>query len=93
MMSVPDSNIFSYSTLASSLWSDDLVEHPAKPASRKDIHHKKHLFLSNSTSGFYNDNIEPKPSVFGLKKGSSSVRYAPTECTAARAIQLKNHLM
>mmetsp|Transcript_1258 Transcript_1258/g.2087 ORF Transcript_1258/g.2087 Transcript_1258/m.2087 type:complete len:281 (+) Transcript_1258:61-903(+) len=65
----------SYATLASSLWSDELVQYPRKPDPRKDKHHNRHLFLANSTSGFYNDNIAPKPSIYGLKKGSSSVRY------------------
>ena len=36
----------------------------------------KYLFLVGSGAGCYNDNIEPNPSLFGVKKGSSSVRYS-----------------
>mmetsp|Transcript_45578 Transcript_45578/g.108293 ORF Transcript_45578/g.108293 Transcript_45578/m.108293 type:complete len:254 (+) Transcript_45578:3-764(+) len=66
---------WSYSTLADSLWDDEIAGRPMTQALDKGGRPKKHLFLPLAATGFYNDNVEPRPSLFGIKKGSSSVRY------------------
>lgn len=65
-----------YKQVLQVIWDDKHVAVPmgrVKPGRENKM---KYLFLVGSGAGCYNDNIEPQPSLFGVKKGSSSVRYS-----------------
>ena len=65
-----------YKQVLQVIWDDKHVEVPmggVKPGRENKM---KYMFLVGSGAGCYNDNIEPQPSLFGVKKGSSSVRYS-----------------
>ena len=65
-----------YDQLLQVVWDDNYMSAhkvPTKPGRGNVL---KYLYLVGSPAGCYNDNIEPKPSLFGVKKGSSSVRYS-----------------
>jgi hypothetical protein len=65
-----------YKELLQVVWDEKLMEMPKRDVKPGRSEYLKYLFLVGNSAGCYNDNIEPKPSLFGVKKGSSSVRYS-----------------
>jgi hypothetical protein len=65
-----------YKELLQVVWDENLMEMPKRDFKPGRSEYLKYLFLVGNSAGCYNDNIEPKPSLFGVKKGSSSVRYS-----------------
>jgi len=65
-----------YKELLQVVWDEKLMEMPKRDVKPGRGDYLKYLFLVGKGAGCYNDNIEPKPSLFGVKKGSSSVRYS-----------------
>jgi hypothetical protein len=65
-----------YKELLQVVWDENYLEVPKGGVKPGRGQYMKYLFLVGSSAGCYNDNIDPKPSLFGVKKGSSSVRYS-----------------
>ena len=65
-----------YKELLQVVWDERLMEISKRDVKPGRGEYLKYLFLVGNSAGCYNDNIEPKPSLFGVKKGSSSVRYS-----------------
>ena len=57
-----------FSTLADTLWDDEIAQRPPTRALDKGGRPRKHLFLPNVSCGFYNDNVAPASTLFGIKK-------------------------
>jgi hypothetical protein len=65
-----------YETMMQVVWDDKYLDLPKGSVKPGRGLFMKYLFLVGSGAGCYNDNLEPNPSLFGVKKGSSSVRYS-----------------
>jgi hypothetical protein len=57
-----------FSTLADTLWDEEIAQRPPTRALDKGGRPRKHLFLPNVSCGFYNDNVAPASTLFGIKK-------------------------
>uniref|UniRef100_A0A7S4KZ12 Uncharacterized protein n=1 Tax=Guillardia theta TaxID=55529 RepID=A0A7S4KZ12_GUITH len=66
-----------YSKILNSLWDERMLHRQTEVEEKRKgpSHAPRYLFFYNRPAGFYNDNIEPSPHFYGVKKSSSSVRY------------------
>ena len=65
-----------YDKLLEVVWDQEAFQSPQRVMAPGRGNVPKYLFLVGQGAGCYNDNIQPQPSLYGVKKGSSSVRYS-----------------
>lgn len=62
-----------YRDFARVMWDDDVhvqlqdVPRPFKIGAKSDMRPVRHLFLPLKSAGFYNDNVQPRATIFGVK--------------------------
>jgi hypothetical protein len=94
LCSRPDGNDgkIKYRDFARLMWDDEVHEQlqdkprPFKIGAKSEMHPVRHLFLPLRSAGFYNDNVQPRATVFGVNLALP--RYSLV-CTIPRA----SHIM